>query len=179
MAGTRGYLRLSLMMAALAGPGHSAFAAPGQETSDHVRTGNAAIATLIQHASERSVTFRGLLNTINASDGIVFIEEGVCGHGMKACFVNVTMAGRHRMLWVMVRPRGNDCEIMGLIGHELRHTVEVLSEPTVTGTAAMYFFYTKLANAGSSPAFETLAALGTGDAVSTEVRQKNRCTKIQ
>src|SRR6185295_9342955 len=98
-----------------------AFAAETEQSvSDRVRTDNAAIATLIHHASVRSKTFRGLLNTINASDGIIYIEPGICGHGMRACFINVTKAGSNRMLWVMVDARGVDCDLMGLIGHELQ-----------------------------------------------------------
>ena len=88
-------------------------------------------------------------------------------------------AGRHRMLWVMVDTRGSDCELMGLIGHELRHTVEVLSDSTVTNATTMYFFYGQHADAGNSPAFETIPAKRTGEAVNTEVRGKNRCTKIR
>jgi hypothetical protein len=57
------------------------------------RTHSPAIATLIQEATERSATFRTLVETINASDGIVYVNEGHCGHGVRACVVTVTAAG--------------------------------------------------------------------------------------
>jgi hypothetical protein len=38
-----------------------------QMTSDHVRSENAAIVTLLQHASERSLIFPSLIDTINAA----------------------------------------------------------------------------------------------------------------
>src|SRR5262249_29993216 len=92
-------------------------ATPNQSASDrdHVRAINPTIAMLIQHARERSHTFRDLLDRINGSDGIVYVEPGKCREGMHGCLVNVTMAGPTRLLWVKVDLRGNDCDLMGLI----------------------------------------------------------------
>ena len=178
MTGTRRNLLIALVVTELAGVGRPAVATPGQAVNVRIRAGNAAIATLIEHASERSTTFRGLLTTINASDGIVYIEPGMCGHGMRACFVNVTKAGSNRMLWVMLDARGVDCDLMAVIGHELQHTIEVLGDPAVTNTTTMYFFYGQRADAGSRPAFETIEAKRVGEAVRAEVRQASRCTKL-
>ena len=143
---------------------------------DRVRTIDPTIATLIRQATERSQTFQRLVDLINASNGIVYIEKGICGHGVRGCFVNVTMAGSNRMLWVMVDPRGVDCDVMGLIGHELRHALEVLDDPSVTGFSNMYFLYTREGrnNFRSSP-FETDEAERAGFTVRAEVRQKGRC----
>lgn len=168
------------MLAGLAGPERAGFAAASDQTrGNHLRTSSAVIATLIQQASERSHTFQGLVDVIDASDGIVYVEEGICARGMRACFVNVTMAGTHRILWVKVDIRGVDCDLMGLIGHELQHTVEVLGDAHVTGFATMYFFYSREADPGHSFPFETIAATNAGEAVRTEVRQKSRCAKIR
>jgi len=70
-----------------------------------VRSDNAAIVALIEEANQRSATFHRLLDTLNASDGIVLIQEGDCPHGERACFVNVTMAGARRVMWVKVQVR--------------------------------------------------------------------------
>ena len=169
---------IAALMIGLVGVGRSAFATPRQPVSVHVRAGNAPIATLIRQASERSHTFRSLLDTINASDSIVYIEPGRCG--MRACFVNVTKAGSHRMLWVMLNLRGVDCDLMGLIGHELQHTVEVLADPRVTNATAMHFFYSQMADERSDGrVFETIAATKAGEAVRDEVRQTGRCTNLR
>jgi hypothetical protein len=157
-----------------------AFAATSDHgASEHVRTTSAIIATLIQHATEHSHTFRDLVQAISASDGIVYIEEGACAHGRRSCFVNVTKAGPNRMLWVMLDLRGVDCDLMGLVGHELQHTLEVLGDPHVTGFATMYNFYSREADPGHSFPFETIEAKRTGEAVRDEVRQKSRCTKVR
>lgn len=181
MTGARRRLLVGSMIMGLADLKYSTFAATsGQAISERVRPTNATIATLIQNASDRSPIFRGLIDTINASDGIVYIEPGMCGHGMRACFVKVTMAGATRMLWVTLDARGIDCDLMGLLGHELRHTVEVLGDPGVTNTATMYFFYRQNPDSRSGGhAFETNTAVNIGEAVRDQVRKKSRCSKVR
>jgi hypothetical protein len=169
-----------LIVTGIAEPGGLAFTATSdQGASEHVRTTSAVIGTLIQLAIERSHTFRDLVQAISASDGIVYIEKGACGDGRRSCFVNVTKAGANRMLWVILDVRGIDCDLMGLIGHELQHTVEVLGDPHVTGFASMYNFYAREADPGHSYPFETNEAKRAGETVRAEVRQKSRCTKVR
>ena len=55
-----------------------------------------------RQGDERSATFRALIDAINASDGIVYVEAGECGHDVTACLVGVTSAGAYRMLWIKV-----------------------------------------------------------------------------
>ena len=43
-----------------------------------------------------------LVETISASDGTVYVEEGQCGHGVRTCLVAVTMAAASHSLWVKV-----------------------------------------------------------------------------
>jgi hypothetical protein len=66
---------------------------------------------------------------------------------------------------------------MGSIGHELRHAIEVVGDPTVTSNSAMYFFYLAHGTRDGSKAFETRAATDTGNAVRAEVRAFNHRAK--
>jgi hypothetical protein len=136
-----------------------------------VRTHTPALATLIQEATERSATFRRLVDTINASDGIVYVNEGNCGHGVRACLAAVTAAGPKRILQVKVDTRKADWDLMGSIGHELRHAVEVLDSPAVTSNTSMYLFYARIGRRGTKSSFETEAAVQAGHAVRSEVRR--------
>ena len=147
----------------------------------HVRSHNPAIVTLIQQASERSATFRALLATLNASDSYVYVSEGECNHGARACFVSVSKAGTSRMMWVRVvtRKAYGDEDLMGSIGHELRHTIEVLAVPTVNSPEAMFMFYAGLAFHGTGGGYETKAAVDAGEAVRSEVRAFNRHSKSE
>ena len=136
-----------------------------------VRTDNPAIAAVIQDGIRRSATFRRLVETIDASDGIVFVEQGRCGHGVRACLaLSVKQAGPNRLLRVVVDVRIPDWDLMGSIGHVIYHAVEVLSEPWVKSSGAIYLFY-KSAGEPSGDRFETPAAIKAGDAVRREARR--------
>ena len=144
----------------------------------HVRSNSVVILTLIQQATERSATFRGLIETIDASDAIVYVREGQCDHGVRACFHTVTTAAGHWMLFVRVdTSKDVDWNLMGSIGHELRHTIEVLNEPLVKNNADMFFLYQRIGHQGTGSSIETVAAVNAGNAVRAEVRELNRRTK--
>jgi hypothetical protein len=64
----------------------------------------------------------------------------------------------------------NDIETMASIGHELRHALEVLSEPGVRSSARMYQLY-GLNHARRGETFETAAAIDAGDAVYKELKR--------
>jgi hypothetical protein len=68
-----------------------------------VRANGSAIAVLLLEAPKRSATFRRLIEAIDASDGIVYIERGTCLHGIQACLVmSVVVSGPNRILRVVL-----------------------------------------------------------------------------
>lgn len=129
-------------------------------------------AVTIKDATARSKTFRGLVEQIGSTDGIVYVAEGECGHGVRACLITlITLAGPNRVLRILVDPQKADRELMGSIGHELQHAVEVLSHRGIRSSNAMILFYLTTANVGPhSNRFETYAAIEAGNAVRTELR---------
>ena len=134
-----------------------------------VRSGHAYIRAMIDEAARRSPSFRRLIEAIEATDGIVYVEDGTCGHSVTACLsLTISSAGQHRTLFVLVDARQPDWEVMASIGHELRHALEVLENASITTTAAIYFFYKYEAHASGEP-FETEAAVRAGNAVRNEV----------
>ena len=139
--------------------------------ADHARVRSASprITAAIRQAMEGSATFRGLIATIDASDGYVFVNEGV-----RACFVSVTSSGSNRFMFVRIDSRKTDSELMGLIGHELRHTIEVIGEPSVKNNAAKYLFYERTSTHGITATHETRAAVNAGYIVRAEVEKFNR-----
>jgi hypothetical protein len=145
----------------------------------HLRSSSPVITAAIESAIERSATFRHLVAEIDASDSWVFVNEGRCGHGVFACFASVRSSGSHRFLFVLIDLRKNHPDLMGSIGHELRHTIEVIREPSVRTDRDKYFFYE--ANGMHLPhgERETLAARETGDAVRSEVTRFNRQAKSE
>jgi hypothetical protein len=139
-----------------------------------VRSSDSSISALIDLAAARSLTFRRLLTLIQASDGIVYVEPGECGHGTRACLkVWMRSSGSNRFLRVVVNRRkaDSDLDFMGSIGHELQHTVEALSEPGTVDGIGLYNFFSRVAPT-SSNRFETTAAINAGDAVRDELRDR-------
>jgi hypothetical protein len=172
MTSTTRQLMVGMMMTGLVGTGRPVVAASvDAPATGRVRSSHAVIGRVLKEASDRSRTFRRLVETINASDGTVYVEEGKCRFGVRACLVTVTMAGAHRYLWVKVDTRKADWDLMASIGHELQHALEVLSDRTVTSGFAMYHFYLREGTHSMGLAFETDAAIEAGDAVRTEVRK--------
>ena len=166
---------VGLAMAALLASARQSGAADAADM--HVRSESPVISAAIQDAIERSRTFRQLIATINASDTYVFVSAGDCGHGVRACFVNVVGAGPHRYMFIRVDPRKRDCDLMASIGHELRHTIEVIEDASIRSDSAKNLFYLLTAWHGTPRAYETVAAMDAGNAVRSEINTFNRHTQ--
>ncbi len=135
-----------------------------------VRSSDPAIASALAEAESRSATFRSLVRTIEGTDGIVYVERGHCGHGVPACLsLSVVSGGGYRLLRILVGTSDNVLSLMATIGHELRHAIELLTEPAVRTSAAAYLYYLREAPT-SRDAFETPAAILTGGIVARELR---------
>jgi hypothetical protein len=140
-------------------------------TGARVRSASPRVAAVIIEAAAQSKTFRGLVDQIGTTDGIVYVAEGECGHGVGACLVlSMTIAGSNRMLRILVDPRMSGHDLMGFVGHELQHAVEVLSNRGVRSSDAMYLFY-KTTCYECTRRFETDAAIRAGNAVRDELRK--------
>ena len=101
--------------------------------------GDSSLAALLLKASERSSTFRRLVATIDGSDGIVYVEQGTCFHGVRACLMlTVQVAGPNRILRIAVDTHRDQGELLAAIGHELQHAVEVLSDTHLTEGYKLY-----------------------------------------
>jgi hypothetical protein len=140
-----------------------------------VRAESPEVAALLGRASATSATFRRLMAAIDGTDGLVYIDDGTCGHGVRACLVlHVQVAGSFRILHIRVDARQIDCGVMGSIGHELQHAIEILSDPHVTSGAAAYLFFDRIAGQRTGQdkgTFETAAA----DRAGVDVRDE-ACT---
>jgi len=139
-----------------------------------VRSSDASIATLIERATAKSPTFKTLRARIDASDGIVYVESGQCSHGVWACIQFwVQVRGPNRFLRIVVdrRNTSSDRELMGSIGHELWHALEVLGERSITDGLRMFTYYERegMLHEGS---YETIAAIAAGNAVRRELRPR-------
>jgi len=140
-----------------------------------VRAEDPDLSSLVRQAIDQSATFRGLVEEIQATDGIVYVVRGRCGHYVPACLLLwIAPAGPNRMLRVVVDgSRRTDIETMALLGHELRHALEVLAEPSVTTGAGMFHLYRRN-GAVQGEVFETEAAIEAGHAVYNELKRRRK-----
>lgn len=157
-------------------PAHAAAQTPGGArpttllAGSRVRTSNAAIAALLEQGVMLSPTFQGLVETINASDGIVYVERGECGIAVRSCLLmSVVIAGPLRALHVRIDLQRPDDQLIGSIAHELRHAIEVLSDPSVRSDVGIEHFY-KMIGKRTGGLVETARAVEAGEAVRAEVR---------
>ena len=144
--------------------------AQNTSTLPRVRSSSARIVEAIAGGVEHSATFRGLVDTIDGTDGLVFVEEGDCGHsGVRACLLlSVTIAGPNCLLRILVALRkAPGCELVEAIGHELQHAAQVLHERRIRSDLQIHNFFDMLGRTRSER-FETDEAMEAGLAVSRE-----------
>jgi hypothetical protein len=139
-----------------------------------VRGVSTRIVGAITEAGARSATFRDLVARIDATDGIVYVAEGECGHEVRACLLTgMTVMGANRVLWIRVDPRKVDRELMGSIAHELQHAYEVLSYRNIRDEYAMTMLFRRIGSK-SRDRFETDAAIDTGNTVRVELGRNRK-----
>ena len=139
------------------------------DTMPRIRTDDRDIAQAIAQATEWSGTFRRLVETIQGTDGLVWIQRGSCFRGARACLsLSLVVAGPNRLLRIVVdRQRAGD-DLMASLGHELQHAVEVLDSPAKS-TTEMFYLYRSPGVYRVGEKFETVAAVEAGHAVGREV----------
>ena len=141
-----------------------------------VRSNDASIARLMEQAVTRSPIFKRLVTTVEASNGIIYIEAGLCAGRVLACLPSwmVSSGGNRFMRIVVDRQRLDSDELMvGAIAHELQHAIEALSDRFVTDGNKMFFFYRRYAPTAKEQV-ETMDAIQAGMAAEDEWRRSAR-----
>ena len=140
------------------------------------RSANPIIVRLIATADRQSMTFHRLLEDIARTDGIVYIETGFCGHGVRSCVPHsMARSGSFRLLRILIDrhyTKSADAPLARVIAHELQHALEILANPKITNGAAMVMFYNRETPTGG--AFETAEAIRIGDRVAGEMAAAGR-----
>ena len=153
---------------------HGASTGAQETRMPRVRSESLLVGRAIAEGLERSTTFRSLNDAIDATDGVVYVLEGKCGQGVRACLhMSVERLGENRLLRILVNPRrAPGCELIGSIGHELQHALEALRNPRIRNGFAMSSFFQQIGPEGPRR-FETPEADRIGSAVAREACRRN------
>jgi hypothetical protein len=134
-----------------------------------VRVLSPQIALGFQEGISRSPTFRSLVDAIDASNGVVYVEYGVCKSVSRSCLPgSIIVAGPSRILRVVIRETQLADDLVVSLGHELQHAVEILGDPAVTTPAQILFLFRKI-GIRSGDMYETYDAIKVGEAISREL----------
>jgi hypothetical protein len=139
---------------------------------EHVRTTEARILTIIELGVARSATFRRLVQTLDASDVIVYIEPKFNRSALAGYLSHrVIVAGPIRYVQIAVGMHGSENRLVALVAHELQHAVELAAATGVRDSESMARLFERASiSFGCGGCYETSAAIDVEEAVLTEMR---------
>lgn len=139
----------------------------------HVRASNPLMQSIIAAAVEQSSTVRQLVETIETSDVVAYIDFIPSQAPSVAAHVSFMSAvGGRRYVRISVDPRYTGSTAIALIGHELQHVAEIAAEPAIVDEktlARSYWTWGFTTGASAELRFETDAAIAAGRRVAEEV----------
>jgi hypothetical protein len=147
------------------------YAALLEDPFRRVRTTDAHIKSLIEQGLRRSVTFGDLVAAVNASDVIVYIQRvNKLAPAIAGQLMIVPVPNQQRYLRIQILDHLSPSDTIALIGHELRHALEVAAAPDVRDQKGLKELYERIGQAGGQVhSFDTRAAQHSGRQVKMEL----------
>jgi hypothetical protein len=143
-------------------------------STHHVRSNEAKISALIATGLATSATFQHLVETLDRSDVIVYVDTKLTHPTLGAYLVHtIVVTGGVRYLHIAIDAHGAERHVVPLLAHELQHAVEVASDPTVHDSEGMDKLFERLAiqfGCGETSCAETQAAKDIEATVSAELK---------
>ena len=137
----------------------------------HVRGATPQITALIKRAIARSPTFAALVEALNGTDVIVYIERvRRLPSGVDGQLAFSGAAGPLRYLRAQVIVDLEEDAMLAIAGHELQHALEVAAHPEVRDVATLGTLYERIGIGMSRKGrFDTAAAQQAGRKVRNEL----------
>jgi hypothetical protein len=144
----------------------------------HVRSTDDGLRETLRNGCAVSSTFRTLVDALQATSTIVYIEHGICGFGhFKACLPHtITVVGDTRILRIVIDVGVRDTQRLSLIGHELQHGLEIARAPNIRSSEDVTALFRRIGRSphcplGTPDCYETSEAVAAGNAVLREVER--------
>lgn len=132
-------------------PPSPAAAAPGDATygtADRLRPQGDRVAHWLREARRRSPTVRRLVERIEQSDVIVYLDinRGLAPN-VAACLTWMAATHSRRIVRASFRMNLGVNDAIAMVAHELQHVVEVIDHPEVRSNATLLALYTRIGHA--------------------------------
>jgi len=142
-----------------------------------VRPNDTRIATMLLDGLRRSPYLASLVDRVEASDVIVFIElQPGIERRLAGCVTWITSVEGYRYVRASINPELPPDALIAAIGHELQHVIEIIEHPSVTDPSSLLALYHRIGGGGSqrTPMLDTEAARSAG----AQVRKDLRTTRV-
>src|SRR5262249_43077552 len=119
-----------------------------------------------------SPTFRAIVTDLERSDVVVYLTQEPHAAGAAAHTSLVASAGGRRYLRISLDPKRSGCDRLALLGHELRHALEIAVEPAVVDADSLAALYERIGFAscgGGRRCYDSAAAIEAGRQIAREV----------
>ena len=108
----------------------------------HVRSTHRSVQGLLRTGYQRSPTFASLLARLQQSDVYVYVEEvDRLPGGLEGRLVIMRPSHGFRYVRIQIVLRGSMLDATALLGHELRHAIEIADAATVQDTKTLVALY--------------------------------------
>lgn len=145
----------------------------------NIRITDAWIRELFAAGLAGSPTFRSLVERIEESDVVVYVQSapyGAPGFAGRLTFLSVV--GDTRYVLIRLSPLRSAVQQVAMMGHELQHAVEIAEQPAIVDSESLYREYLRIGylngSIGFGVAVDTKAAMEVGGRVSDELRDVPR-----
>jgi hypothetical protein len=142
-----------------------------------LRTEDPLVSEIVVRGLEKSETFRQLYQRLeDSSNLIVHMRRGSSGRIGSGYNQFVGYAGQHRFVRITINVTEADDDAVALLGHELRHAVELADAPSVDDGHDYERLYERIGHSrcqrALSRCYETDAAVSAGRKIMRELRRK-------
>lgn len=136
----------------------------------HVRAMQTAADDIVAEGMARSATFRRLVNRLEQSDVIVYVDiRPDMPPNIGGSLRFLAMSATTRFLRVQLNRADSRLWLVALLGHELQHAVEVADARDVQSASDLKDLYLRIGVATGPNAFDSMAARQAGYTVRDEV----------
>ena len=167
----RGCLVLFMLVARLTCSVHAQEMA--RESPSNIRCESDSLREALRLGLRDSPTFCALAEELARSNLIIHLEtNAILPRGLDGMLRFVTTAGGFRYVRISIGPHLTSHVVVAMIGHELRHAVEIARASEVVDEASMVRLYSRIGFSCEKPVtFDTLAAIRVGTQVLRELRR--------